>query len=93
MKPPHIQIIIGSIREGRVGEPVARWFAELAAQRENMTSELLDLREWDLPFLTARRPPSQGYETDHQRRWAAKVAESEGTCWSPPSTTTATRRR
>jgi hypothetical protein len=28
MTPPHIQIIIGSIREGRVGEPVARWFAE-----------------------------------------------------------------
>jgi NAD(P)H-dependent FMN reductase len=52
MTPPHIQIIIGSIREGRVGEPVARWFAELAAQREDLTSELVDLREWNLPFLT-----------------------------------------
>jgi hypothetical protein len=50
--PPHIQIIISSIREGRVGESVARWFAELAAQREDLTSELVDLREWNLPFLT-----------------------------------------
>jgi NAD(P)H-dependent FMN reductase len=47
MTPPHIQIILGSIREGRVGEPVARWFAELAAQREDLTSELVDLREWN----------------------------------------------
>ena len=78
MKPPHIQIIIGSIREGRVGEPVARWFAELAAQRDDMTSELVDLGECGLPFLTARRPPSQGYETDHQHRWAAKVAAADG---------------
>jgi hypothetical protein len=62
--PPHIQIIIGSIREGRVDEPVTRWFAELAAQREDLTSELVDLREWNLPSLTA------------SRRWATKVAEA-----------------
>jgi NAD(P)H-dependent FMN reductase len=76
--PPHIQIIISSIREGRVGESVARWFAELAAQREDLTSELVDLREWNLPFLTASRAPSRGYETDHQRRSTAKVAEADG---------------
>lgn len=78
MAPPHVQIIIGSIREGRVGEPVARWFAALAADREDLTSEVVDLREWNLPFLTARTPPSQGYETELQRRWAAKVAEADG---------------
>jgi NAD(P)H-dependent FMN reductase len=76
--PPHIQIIISSIREGRVGESVARWFAELAAQREDLTSKLVDLREWNLPFLTASRPPSRGYETDHQRHSTAKVAEADG---------------
>lgn len=78
MSPPHVQIIIGSIREGRVGEPIARWFAELAARREDLSTELVDLREWDLPFLTARTPPSQGYETERQREWAAKVGAADG---------------
>lgn len=75
---PHIQIIIGSIREGRVGEPVANWFASVAAQREDLTSELIDLRDWNLPFLTSATPPSRGYETDLQRQWATKVAEADG---------------
>jgi hypothetical protein len=30
MANPHIQIIIGSIREGRTGEPIGAWFAEQA---------------------------------------------------------------
>ena len=75
---PHIQIIIGSIREGRVGGPVGRWFAELAGRRDDVTSELIDLRAWELPFLTTATPPSRGYETEAQRRWAAKVAEADG---------------
>ncbi len=75
MSSPHIQIIIGSIREGRVGEPVANWFAELADARTDLSTELIDLREWNLPFLTHATPPSRGYESEIQRRWAAKVAE------------------
>ena len=76
--PPHIQIIIGSIREGRAGEPVARWFSEVAARREDLSSELIDLREWDLPFFASATPPSRGYETELQRRWAAKVGAADG---------------
>src|SRR4051812_3646504 len=77
-EPPKIQIIIGSIREGRVGEPVARWFAALAAARADLSFELIDLRDWDLPFLAHATPPSRGYESDLQRRWANKVAEADG---------------
>jgi len=75
---PHIQIIIGSIRQGRVGGPVGRWFAEIAGRRDDLTSELLDLRTWDLPFLASATVPSRGYETELQRRWAAKVGEADG---------------
>jgi NAD(P)H-dependent FMN reductase len=78
MTLPHIQIIIGSIREGRVGEPVANWFAEHAAAREDLSTELVDLRKWNLPFLTNATPPSRGYETDLQREWAAKVGQADG---------------
>jgi NAD(P)H-dependent FMN reductase len=57
---PHVHIIIGSIRQGRVGGPVGRWFADVAARRDDMPSELIDLRTWNLPFLTTATPPSRG---------------------------------
>jgi NAD(P)H-dependent FMN reductase len=76
---PHVQIIVGSIRDGRVGEHVARWFAGHAAQRADLTSELVDLREWDLPFLTQPTPPMRGgYRDEITQRWAAKVGEADG---------------
>lgn len=75
---PHIQIVIGSIRDGRAGEPIARWFADHASARSDLTSELIDLKEWNLPFLTQSTPPMRGYETDITRRWAVKVAEADG---------------
>lgn len=75
---PHIQIVIGSIREGRVGGSVARWFATQAAKRSDMSTEVVDLREWNLPFLTQPMPPMRGYRDELTKRWAAKVAEADG---------------
>jgi hypothetical protein len=54
---PHIQIILGSTRDQRLGPPIARWFAVIAAEREDITSELLDLAEFDLLFLSGATPP------------------------------------
>jgi NAD(P)H-dependent FMN reductase len=76
--PPHIQIILASTRDGRAGEPIAGWFASRAEAREDLTSELVDLREWELPFLTQATPPMRGYETDITRRWAAKGDRADG---------------
>jgi NAD(P)H-dependent FMN reductase len=42
---PHIQIILASTRHQRRGEPIARWFAELAAARDDLSVELFDLAE------------------------------------------------
>jgi NAD(P)H-dependent FMN reductase len=81
---PHIQIVVGSIREGRVGEPIAQWFAGHAAQRTDLTTELVDLREWDLPFLTQPVPPMRGYRDEITQRWAAKVAEADGYVFVTP---------
>lgn len=78
MDTPHIQIIVGSIREGRVGEPIAAWFAERAAQRADLTVELIDLRDWNLPFLVQPMPPMRGYRDEITHRWAAKIAHGDG---------------
>jgi NAD(P)H-dependent FMN reductase len=79
MAIPHIQIVIGSTREQRRGPAIARWFADIAAMRDDITSELLDLAEFELPFLSGATPPLNPESRDGAARgWAAKVAEGDG---------------
>src|SRR3712207_6653608 len=79
MAPPHVHVIVGSTREGRKGLTVAAWFFEIAAARDDLTCELVDLRDWELPFLSTPIPPAMAPPTDETtRRWGAKVAEADG---------------
>ena len=75
----HLQIILGSIREGRRSGPVAQWAVERAAQRAGVTVELIDLKTWNLPMFSLAKFPSEGgYEDPLQRRWAETVARADG---------------
>ncbi len=51
MSRPKIAIIIGSTRETRFGEVPARWLYDIAAEREDMEVEIVDLRDFPLPFF------------------------------------------
>ena len=76
---PHILLIIASTREQRNGEPIARWLAGLAAQREDLTSELVDLASFQLPFLSATTPPMSPDSRDPAAAgWAATIAAADG---------------
>jgi NADPH-dependent FMN reductase len=91
MTKPHIQIIRGSTRDERRGPPIARWFAAIAAEREDITTELLDLAEFDLPFLSGATPPMTLTHATRrlaagEQRWPMATATSS----SFPSTTMAT---
>jgi NAD(P)H-dependent FMN reductase len=88
----HIQVILGSTRQGRAGEKVARWFLSHAEARTGLDVELVDLRDWPLPFFDQQMPPMMGGYTDSlQQRWAEQVARADGFVLVTPSTTTATR--
>ena len=54
----HLQIavIVGSTREGRFGDTVARWFATEAAARPDLLVDLVDLAELALPAVLSHRP-------------------------------------
>lgn len=73
-----IQIILGSTREGRFGYRVANWFYKIAAAREDLTAELIDLRDWQLPFFNEARPPASGHYAAEAQAWAEKVAQGDG---------------
>ena len=79
MSKPRIGIIISTTREGRFGERVARWVADLAATRPEIDTEIVDLRDFPLPFFDAVASPAYvPIETPEARKWANKIAELDG---------------
>lgn len=77
--PLKILVILGSVREGRVAEPVGRWVIEQAAGREELALELVDLKQWALPFYAFADAPAKGnYRDPLQQRWAEQVASADG---------------
>lgn len=76
MHTPTIGIIIGSTRNGRFGEHPARWIHERAQTRTDIHTELIDLRDYPLPFLEdAVNPSHKGgvYGDEAVTKWAEAV--------------------
>ena len=55
-----IAIILGSTRPNRNGEAVAKWVCEVAKTRSDAESELVDIKDFNLPLLDEPVPPSMG---------------------------------
>jgi NAD(P)H-dependent FMN reductase len=76
---PRIGILISSTREGRFGEKPARWIQDLAARRGDFDVELIDLRDYPMPFFA--EPASPAYAApgnEVAQHWAAKVESLDG---------------
>jgi NAD(P)H-dependent FMN reductase len=72
---PRLGVVIASVREGRVGLPIAQWFIQRARQHAKFDVEVVDLKAIDLPVFAERyHPRLQKYETDKQKEWSAVVA-------------------
>lgn len=76
-----IKVILGSTRENRFSEKPGRWILEELQKREGIEIELLDLRDYELPFFNQPKTPSstkEGYDIPEVKRWADKIAEADG---------------
>lgn len=74
-----IQVIIGSVREGRISKPVADWLQEQLSSRSDFELEVVDLKEWDLPmFAFAKSPAAGNYQDPLQVKWGESVASADG---------------
>src|SRR5687768_18412255 len=79
--PLKIKIIVGSTRANRFSEKPSQWIFELAKQRTDLDVELLDLRDYALPFFEEALPP--GYAKDNYDnpiviKWREKIREADG---------------
>lgn len=79
MSKPRIGIIVGSTRQGRFADHPAKWIKELAEERGDIEVELLDLRDYPMPFFD--EPGSSLYvpsKNEVAQRWQKKVASLDG---------------
>ena len=78
-------VVIASVREGRVGFPIANWFAEQARRHAKFDIDVVDLKEIDLPVFAERNHPRLGqYENERQKAWAARVASLDAFAFVTP---------
>lgn len=76
----HIKIIIGSTRQNRFSEKPAQWIFEEAKKLEGVEVELLDLRDYPMPFFDSPMPPSMAkgqYSDEAIKKWAEKINDGD----------------
>ena len=76
-----IKVIVGSTRSNRFSEKPARWIHDEAKKRAGLDVELLDLRDYPLPFFEEPMPPGMAkdaYTHPVVVRWRDKVREADG---------------
>ncbi len=79
---PHlnIKVIAGSTREGRFSDKAAAWIAAEAMKQEGVTVEVLDLRDYEMPFFNEAVSPSYKsapYNNEAVERFTQKIAEGD----------------
>lgn len=80
MEPYRIHVLLGSTRTGRYGDKPAHWLLGRLHRNPAVAAELLDLRDWPLPFFDDPTAPAMAdgkYAQPAAQRWAAKIAEAD----------------
>lgn len=78
-RPLRIGLIVGTTREGRFADKPANWLFELASKRGDAEYELVDLRDYPLPFFDEPRSPMfLPPKSEVAKRWATKLGELDG---------------
>jgi NAD(P)H-dependent FMN reductase len=79
-RAPYIHVILGTNREGRFSEKAATWLMNRLGARSDPQVELVDLRDYPLPFYDQPLPPAYGHRDypPDVARWANKVDEADG---------------
>ena len=82
---PTLTIIIASVREGRGGEPIARWFIERARQHGKFDVQVADLRELNLPLMNEpHHPRLKRYVHESTKQWSAIVDAADAFVFVTP---------
>jgi len=79
-----IQIIVGTTRQGRFSEKAASYIYQEAKTRKEIEAEIVDLRDYPMPFFDEPTSPAMfevmkhEYTNEFVKKWLAKIAEADG---------------
>jgi NAD(P)H-dependent FMN reductase len=80
-----IKILTGSVRPGRFNTQPAQWILNLAKKRKDISVELIDLADVNLPLLDEEAPPLMNkYTKDHTKKWSETIKEADGFIFVTP---------
>jgi NAD(P)H-dependent FMN reductase len=82
---PILTVIVGSIRPGRAGQPIAEWFIDLARAHGGFDVEVADLAEIRLPLMEEpNHPRLRQYTSQHTRDWSEMIDRSDAIVFVTP---------
>ncbi len=75
---PKLMILLGSVREGRIGLPIAEWVRRTAEADGRFDVDFADLAEIALPFMDEpNHPRLHQYTKPHTIAWSERVAAAD----------------
>lgn len=80
MKKLKLKIILGSTREGRFSDTAGAWALEQAQKHSEFDAEILDLRDFEMPFFNEAVAPSsktEPYKNAAVAKWTNKLSEAD----------------
>lgn len=82
-----LAVILGSTREGRVTERMAKWIAASAAATPDVMVDLIDLRDFPMPFFN--EPKSPRYNSDRHidptaQKWLTRIIDADAYIFVTP---------
>jgi NAD(P)H-dependent FMN reductase len=80
-----LMIIVGSVRPGRIGLPIAEWVKERATAHGGFEVDFVDLAELGLPFMDEpNHPRLHAYTQPHTVAWSERVAAADAFLFVTP---------
>jgi len=75
-----VKVIAGSTREGRFSDKAAAWIAEEIKKQDGVEVEVLDLRDYEMPFFNETVSPlykTEPFKNEAVARFTNKIAEGD----------------
>lgn len=77
----NVKVIVGSTREGRFSEKVLPWVSVELDKNENISYEILDLRDWKMPYFDYAMSPANitdgQYPNEIATKFGKKIKEAD----------------
>ncbi|MGV8885355.1 MAG: NADPH-dependent FMN reductase [Microbacteriaceae bacterium] len=80
-----LMIVVGSVRPGRIGLPIAEWVKTVVEEHPGFGVDFVDLAELALPFMDEpNHPAKRDYTKPHTIAWSERVDAADAFIFVTP---------